>query len=160
MPGVAIKDFSAHLVTGDIEHFISYVPDGDGDKEAAIILAPRNWMLHGKKCYIIPLRCAHTYYPQTFVEKGWVMRHCKMISMALTGSHLSTPDVLKAIEARLPDVVEAAEYQMIFQERKQDAPPVVGDVEIRSDGELINLLPLHQEFADYDLTRIDDAAVH
>jgi hypothetical protein len=159
-PQRQLNQFSEHRVNGDIEHFISYVPDGDGDKEPALVLAPRNWMLHGRKCYLIPLHCAHQYYPRTLQEKVWVMQHAKMIAICLTGSHLTTPDVLKSIENRLQDLLEAAEYELVRHDRPQETPAVIGEVEVRQDGDLVNVLDLPQDVADYTVETIDHATVH
>lgn len=141
----------------DIRSFMCYVPDQDGGHEPGLALASKFPHFHGRNCHIIPLSCAHMYWPETRKQKDWYMNQMLVIvdRLGLAGDPSSQMRVAKTlssvIESRLQELLEMAEYEVVKKQRETRQPKEIGEVKIMSDGEEISRHPMLNEGLSYEI---------
>lgn len=136
-----IKYDTQGQVHGDIRSFMAYVPDSDGDKEPALVLAPVYHRFHGRNCYVIPLSCAAFYWPDTDKQKKAYVKRLLLVAelLGFAGDPMSQWRVARRlasiIEDRLQDLLEMAEYEVVKHDRAGPEPKEIGEVNIRINGQ-------------------------
>lgn len=117
-------------LAGHIGWFISYIPDGDGDKEPCLFLYAAKHIR--RRTFGIALSSAHKY-----TNDAYLARKCLTIAdmIGFGRNYYDAAYISRAINDGIAALCEAEEYQMVRDSRPHIELPAVGEGRLRIEGE-------------------------
>ncbi len=124
---------------GEFKTFISYFDDEDGSKEPILCVVNRKSRIDAKKLCGIALSAAHKYVSETYL-----IQQAQIFARMLGhDSWYATRQIADAIMDGLDDLVMAAEYELVEDQRHPEPKKAKGEVEIRVNGDTVAEAVVH-----------------